>query len=245
MFRRQVRTEQPPTNEQPGLAKRAAYVILVRFLPVWVLLLFAAWVLAPSLTLILRAWLFQYPYLDGRYPANGEVEIAPLFTPQVHYWTEEILRWGSEYEINPNLIATIIQIESCGNPNVTSPAGAQGLLQVMPYHFEAGEDMLEPDSNASRGLGVLKGCLERTNYRADAAMACYNGGPGVLDMAQSDWPAETRSYVTWGRGIYADALAGRSESPTLNAWLEAGGEHLCTIASMTLGLAQTLSSPME
>ena len=38
--------------------------------------------------------------------------------------------------LDPDIIATIIQIESCGNPAARSTAGAQGLFQVMPFHFE-------------------------------------------------------------------------------------------------------------
>jgi len=45
------------------------------------------------------------------------------------------------------VIAIVIQIESCGSPVAMSGAGALGLMQVMPYHFENGENMINPDTN--------------------------------------------------------------------------------------------------
>ena len=43
--------------------------------------------------------------------------IAPLFTPEVQYWENEIVAWAAQHDIDPNAVATIMQIESCGNPS--------------------------------------------------------------------------------------------------------------------------------
>ena len=40
--------------------------------------------------------------------------ISLLFTPEVQYWGEEILAWSETYQLDPNLVATVMQIESCG-----------------------------------------------------------------------------------------------------------------------------------
>ena len=159
--------------------------------------------------------------------------IAPTFSPEVQRWAGEIGGWAEQYGLDPNLMATVMQIESCGHPTVSSPAGAQGLFQVMPFHFADGEAMLEPNTNALRGAGVLKECLRYSNGDVRGALACYNGGPSLITRPTDQWPAETQRYVVWGEGIYADAKA-NAESATLDAWLRAGGASLCAAARNTV-----------
>ncbi|MFW5748000.1 MAG: transglycosylase SLT domain-containing protein [Chloroflexota bacterium] len=156
--------------------------------------------------------------------------IAPLFTAEIDHWQDDIARWADAYELDPNLLATVMQIESCGHPTISSHAGAQGLFQVMPFHFASDENQLDPDTNAMRGAHVLNDCLRRSNGDAALAMACYNGGPSVLYRAASTWLDEPRRYYYWGSGIYADAQAGRSSSTRLDEWLNAGGARLCGLA---------------
>ncbi len=162
--------------------------------------------------------------------------IAPLFTPEVQFWAVQIAVWSAEHGIDPNLAATVMQIESCGNPSARSGAGAAGLFQVMPYHFQAYEDVYNPNTNALRGLDYLRRSLERANGDARLALAGYNGGIGVIGRAELSWAAETRRYAYWGSGIYADAQQNASESGRLNEWLAAGGASLCKKAHQRLGL---------
>ncbi len=162
--------------------------------------------------------------------------LAPFFTPEVQYWAPKIVRWARKYDLDPNLVATVMQIESCGDPQATSVAGARGLFQVMPYHFAPGEDPYQPQTNARRGLAYLRQMLHRAQGDVGLALAMYNGGPAVQTLAPAYWPAETQRYVAWGAGIYADARAGRKKSPTLQRWLAAGGRSLCRRAHRRLGL---------
>ena len=171
----------------------------------------------------------------GLAPVSGEYAdhpgISPLFTPEIHFWGDKIMLWASQTGLDPNLIATVMQIESCGDPRATSSAGAMGLFQVMPYHFESGENAYYPDTNAFRGLGYLKKSLDTASGNARLAFAGYNGGIGVIGRAESSWANETQRYAYWGSGIYADALQGASQSARLDEWLGAGGASLCAQAS--------------
>jgi soluble lytic murein transglycosylase-like protein len=162
--------------------------------------------------------------------------IAPLFTPQVQYWRDDIARWSDMYGIDPNLMATIMQIESCGHPTVASGAGAQGLFQVMPFHFEAGESMLDPDTNAFRSANFIRECSIYANGDVGLTLACYNGGPSVTQRSFDLWAAETQRYYVWGFGIYIDAINYMNDSQTLDQWLLAGGVNLCNSAAVALGL---------
>ena len=168
--------------------------------------------------------------------SKGDAQLSSLFTPEVLYWEDDIKRWASDYNLNPNLIATIIQIESCGDPYISSNAGAQGLFQVMPLHFPDGENQLNTENNAVRGLNHLAECLQLSGYDVGVSFACYNGGASVINRPQSQWFQESRDYFVWGSGIYGDASRGASESDTLDQWLAAGGVNLCGRASETQAL---------
>ncbi|MCW5877861.1 MAG: transglycosylase SLT domain-containing protein [Anaerolineales bacterium] len=162
-------------------------------------------------------------------PAAYSGRLAALFTPQVLRWEAEILRWADDAGLDPNLVATVMQIESCGYAQAVSRAGAMGLFQVMPYHFADGENSFDPDTNARRGLAYLRKSLD--NFGSPPmAMAGYNGGINGASRPAAAWAQETRDYVYWGENIYADAVAGRQSSPVLQEWLAAGGASLCAQA---------------
>lgn len=162
--------------------------------------------------------------------------ISPVFTAEVRHWEPEILEWAEEYELDPDQVATLMQIESCGDPEAVSGAGAQGLFQVMPFHFEEGENMRDPETNARRGLGFYVEMLALTEGHVGMAFAGYNGGHVAAQGSWDGWAEETRRYYRWGSGIYYDAASGLEDSPTLHDWLAAGGASLCRQAAARLGL---------
>ncbi|KAF0106920.1 MAG: lytic transglycosylase catalytic subunit [Anaerolineaceae bacterium] len=166
-------------------------------------------------------------------PAGG---LAPVFTPEVQRWAGEIQAWAAAAGLDPNLAATVMQIESCGDPQARSRAGAMGLFQVMPYHFAADDDPYNPDTNALRGLAYLKRSLDTAGLDPRLALAGYNGGISVIGRGEFTWAAETVRYVYWGSGIYAEASGGAAESSRLQEWLAAGGASLCSQAHARLGL---------
>ena len=167
-------------------------------------------------------------------PAPAQSGLAPLFSPQVLFWEEKILKWSAQKGLDPNLVATVMQIESCGNPHALSSAGAAGLFQVMPYHFQEGENPFHPRTNARRGLNYLKTSLAQ-GKSVELALAGYNGGIQGAQRPRDKWPAQTVRYVYWGTGIYADAAAGKDHSPRLQEWLSSGGRHLCRQAKAQSG----------
>ncbi len=163
--------------------------------------------------------------------------LSSVFTPEVQYWAGRIQAWAAAAGLDPNLAATVMQIESCGDPRALSRAGAMGLFQVMPYHFTASDDPYAPDTNALRGLDYLRRSLEAANGDPRLAMAGYNGGIGVIGRSEFSWPAQTQRYAYWGSGIYAEASSGASESPRLQEWLTASGLYLCRQAHNRLGIS--------
>lgn len=161
--------------------------------------------------------------------------LAGLFTPEVQWWGPQLVRWAAQYGLDPNLAATVMQIESCGDPRALSSAGATGLFQVMPFHFYPTDNPFDPDTNAARGLAYLRRSLDAAGGNPNLALAGYNGGIGVISRSQSTWAAETLRYLYWGSGIYQDAAAGLSQSARLDEWrARAGG--MCGRARQRLGL---------
>jgi soluble lytic murein transglycosylase-like protein len=162
--------------------------------------------------------------------------LAAFFTPEVRYWATSVQSWSERAGLDPNLAATVMQIESCGNPFARSPAGAVGLFQVMPDHFLPTDLPADPATNALRGLAYLKRSLQAASGDPRLALAGYNGGINVIGRSEASWAAETQRYAYWGSGIYDDAARGFTASLRLQEWLASGGASLCLQAHRMLGL---------
>ncbi len=202
--------------------------LVVRLIPL------EAFLLAALLGYVLTSVNLAPPSAPQAAPPLEAAPVATLsavFTPEVRRWEPQIVTWATAYGLDPNLVATVMQIESCGNPVVASNAGAQGLFQVMPFHFAAGENMLDPETNAARGLDYLSRGLQLAGGQVGLALAGYNGGHSQIGRDSSLWPAETQRYYYWGTGIYEEASAGATESARLSEWLAAGGASLCVRAA--------------
>ena len=210
-----------------------------RHLPAWLVLAAILAILTPRIAVITFEVtghvISTIPDFVGHL-LHGSSDIAPLFSREVQHWGNDIDRWASSNDLDPNLLATVMQIESCGHPTINSYAGAQGLFQVMPFNFQVGDNYLDPETNAERGMNVLKQCKGFANGDAGLAMACYNGGPSVLNKSMAQWSDQTRRYYYWGTGIYEAATQHQSNSSRLDEWLAAGGAKLCQMAGTALGI---------
>jgi soluble lytic murein transglycosylase-like protein len=169
-------------------------------------------------------------------PPAASMNISPIFRIEIQYWAGSISKWAAASQLDPNLVATIMQIESCGDPRAVSSAGAMGLFQVMPFHFYAMDDPYNPDTNAGRGLAYLVKSLATAGGNSRLAMAGYNGGIGVIGRSEWTWSAQTKRYVQYGAPIYDDARNGVNPSPALNEWYGNYGVSLCRQAHQRLGL---------
>jgi soluble lytic murein transglycosylase-like protein len=168
--------------------------------------------------------------------ATSPSGLSPIFTKEVQHWGNDIVRWASAAGVDPNLAATIMQIESCGDPRATSRSGATSLFQVMPFHFKFGENPYDPETNAVRGLNYLSRSLQAAGGNARLALAGYNGGVGVIARSEWAWPSETKRYVLYGAPIYEDAHNGATSSASLTEWYQKYGASLCRQAAQRLGI---------
>lgn len=93
------------------------------------------------------------------------------------------------------LLVSVSRVESNLDHEARSPAGARGLLQVMPP--TAAELQLDPDrpaSNVLAGARYLKEMMQQFGS-ADLALSAYNAGPGAVTRAGGAPGAETLTYV--------------------------------------------------
>jgi soluble lytic murein transglycosylase-like protein len=169
-------------------------------------------------------------------PDSTSTSLSPIFRIEVLHWADSIVEWASASNLDPNLVATIMQIESCGDSRAISSAGAMGLFQVMPFHFYETDNPYNPNTNATRGLNYLVRSLETANGDVRLALAGYNGGIGVINRGEYTWHAQTKRYVQYGFPIYQDAISGNEFSQALNEWYTKYGVSLCKQASEKLGL---------
>ena len=167
-------------------------------------------------------------------PSAGR--ISPIFTKEVQHWGNDIVQWANAAGVDPNLAATVMQIESCGDPRATSRSGATSLFQVMPFHFRFGENPYDPETNALRGMNYLSRSLQAAGGNARLALAGYNGGIGVIARSEWIWPSETKRYVLYGAPIYEDARNGATSSASLTEWYQKYGASLCRQAAQRLGI---------
>jgi soluble lytic murein transglycosylase-like protein len=115
--------------------------------------------------------------------------------------------------VDPNLVKAVIKQESGFDPNAQSPAGAQGLMQLMPS-TAAGlgvSNPLDPTQAIEGGTKYLKSMLDRFGGDVSLALAAYNAGPNAVARYGGVPPyAETQKYV---QSVLANLQAFSSTTP--------------------------------
>ncbi len=125
-------------------------------------------------------------------------------------YTAEVTAASEKFGIEPSLIYAVIHTESRFRPQVTSSAGAKGLMQITDNTLEwalsrAGEkgkyspeDLYDPQVNIHYGVYVLT-LLGEQFQNTETILAAYNAGQGRV----SEWLADPAYSAD---GVHLDTI---------------------------------------
>lgn len=105
---------------------------------------------------------------------------------------------AQKYNVDKKFLASIAKAESNFNPNATSKAGAQGIMQLMPAtaQFLGVTDAYDPYQNIMGGAKYLSSLLNSFNGNYAYAAAGYNAGGASIHKYDGLPPfTETQNYV--------------------------------------------------
>ncbi len=116
------------------------------------------------------------------------------------------------HDIDPLLLHAVAHIESRHQSQAISPAGARGLMQIMPATgrsmgvAEADRALLTPEANLEASARYLKRLQARFGNDLRLVLAAYNAGEGAVERHGRRVPpyAETQAYVRQVMAVYLE-----------------------------------------
>lgn len=132
-------------------------------------------------------------------PVGGLTVSAPNLLPAPKADITAVVKDASgRYQLDPDLVSSVIKAESGFNVRAVSPKGARGLMQLMPgTASQLGvPNAFDAQANVDGGTKYLRELLERYNFDLVKALAAYNAGPQRVERFGGVPPYyETRAYV--------------------------------------------------
>jgi soluble lytic murein transglycosylase-like protein len=103
----------------------------------------------------------------------------------------------AKYHLPAGMLAAVAQQESGGNSRAVSPAGAEGLMQLMPSTAASyGVDPLNPSQAIDAAGRILGESMRRYDGSVSLSLAAYNAGAGAVARYGGIPPyPETQNYV--------------------------------------------------
>ena len=120
-----------------------------------------------------EVWLMDKSNRMARYHKDPETRLNLL---------RSIHRAATRAELNPEVVLALIEVESHFKRYAVSSAGAQGMMQVMPFwKNEIGrpeDNLTDLETNLRYGCTILKHYIKRSDGHLANALARYNGSYG-------------------------------------------------------------------
>ncbi len=124
---------------------------------------------------------------------------------RIHQVDPWVARAAQAWHVDPDLIRAVIWVESRFAPRAKSPAGARGLMQLMPQTAAALAQRLgrghpnpyDPEFNIDAGTFYLRELIARYHGEVELALAAYNAGPANVDRwrREGGLPPRSVEYV--------------------------------------------------
>ena len=117
----------------------------------------------------------------------------------------------------PQLVHSVIKVESNYNPFAVSSKGAQGLMQLMPATARrfGVANVFDPADNVQGGTRYLKYLLDLYKGDYNLALAAYNAGEGAVDKygAVPPYPETINYLVQVGRELQKNSVTAAAPTP--------------------------------
>lgn len=131
--------------------------------------------------------------------------LSPYWPADIQQWSDHIVVLANAHGLDPDFIAAVIKEESNGRANLVSPAGAVGLMGVMPSGpglewRPPAEELAVPAVNLRWGVGILAEVVRQSGGDLYSALAAYTGGWAQATHRVPDAYA-TRVLDNYGRAI--------------------------------------------
>ena len=127
-----------------------------------------------------------------------------------------IAQAAQRHHLDAALLAAVVHVESGGNPQAVSPAGAQGLMQLIPASAQrfGVDDPFDPAQSLDGAAQYLRGLLGQFGGDVSKALAAYNAGEGNVKKYGGIPPfAETQAYVPAVLAAYDTYRQSQTASP--------------------------------
>lgn len=105
---------------------------------------------------------------------------------------------AQKYDVDPALVAAVVETESRFRSGARSQVGARGLMQLMPRtgRWLGANNLYDPEQNVEAGTKYLSYLAGRFDGNLKKTLAAYNAGEGNVRRYKGVPPfRETRSYV--------------------------------------------------
>lgn len=148
------------------------------------------------------------PGVAARIRPMGGTPSASLASPgfatprRVDGWSPQLKQMvdaaSQRFGVPRELVIAVSRAESAFRSDVSSPAGATGLMQLMPATARGlgVTDIKDPWQNIAGGTKYLRQLLDRFDGDVTKVIAGYNAGPNAVQKHGGIPPyAETRTYV--------------------------------------------------
>jgi len=109
-----------------------------------------------------------------------------------------IRKVAGEEGLDPDLLRSLVSVESNFDPVAISPKGAMGLTQLMPETARSlgVDNVFHPEQNLGAGARHLRALLDKYDGDLSLALAAYNAGEKAVETYQGIPPyPETEMYV--------------------------------------------------
>ncbi len=149
--------------------------------------------------------------VDAASNASVELPLEVRVPPAVQPYAEAVGLAAERHGLDPKLLHAVVVVESAYRAQAASPAGAVGLMQLMPATAaELGvQDRLDPVASLQGGAAYLARQVVRFGDLR-LALAAYNAGPGrVARLGRIPAIRETEAYVAAVVDCYLALSAGR------------------------------------